>query len=112
MKRTTFAFVLLGLTLIGGSSARAQVRVVEARRIHGHAHHQLERIRQGWRQGDLTRLEARRLLAEQARIRAEARVYRHTGGGIGPREALDLRRDLGRSSRHIYIQRHDARSRI
>ena len=48
------------------------------------------------------------LLAEQARIRAEEFRYRHSGGGLSPREYLDLQRDLNRASRHIYRQKHDA----
>ncbi len=112
MQIATLAFALLGLSLLGASPAEAQSQPILGRRIDAHERYQINRIRDGWQDGELTRLETRRLLAEQARIRAEERFYRRTGGGIGPREALDLRRDLGQSSRHIYWQKHDGQARI
>ena len=112
MRLAALILVLLELTLVGAASVDAQSQRGVARRIKAHEHNHLDRNRHGRQNGELTRLESRRLLAEQARIRAEARLYRYTGGRIGPREALNLRRDLGRSSRHIYRQKHDAQSRI
>jgi hypothetical protein len=59
----------------------------------------------------LTRREARRLTREQRHIRREERRYRCNDGHLGPWERRDLRRDLNRSSRHIYRQKHDRQSR-
>jgi hypothetical protein len=107
----TLAFALLVLTLVGGATAEAQTWTSPGRRINAHERRQIYRIRDGWRDGELTRLEGKRLLVEQAQIRAAERIYRRTGGGIGPREALDLRRDLRQSSRQIYRQKHDGQTR-
>ncbi|MDR7545267.1 MAG: hypothetical protein QN120_13565 [Armatimonadota bacterium] len=103
--RTVMAAVLV-LAMVAALASAAQAGVIDRRQ-----HRQLQRIAAGIRCGDLTRGEAARLLAEQAWIRLEERYYRSTGGGIEPREWLDLQRDLNRASRHIYRQRHDAQRR-
>jgi hypothetical protein len=67
---------------------------------------QQERVWRGYRSGDLTPREFRRLEREQARIgRHEARARRDcrfTG-----RERLRIQRAQNRASRHIFRQRHD-----
>src|SRR5687767_5910426 len=96
----------LTLTTVATLSATANAGVIN-RREHRQAH----RIAQGVRSSELTARETGRLLAEQAYIRIEEARYRRSGGGIGPREWLDLQRDLNRASRHIYRQRHDGQHR-
>src|SRR5215470_146366 len=64
------------------------------------------RINQGVRSGELTRHEARRLEAEQARIRVDERFYR-ADGKLGPRERERLRKELGHASHDIYREKHD-----
>jgi hypothetical protein len=107
----TLGFALLALGLLSAPTAEAQSWPSPGRGINARERHQIHRIRDGWRDDELKRLEGERLLVEQAQIRAEERIYRRTGGGIGPREALDLRRDLRQSSRHIYRQKHDGQTR-
>lgn len=79
--------------------------------VNQREHAQRARIRQGVRSDELTRREGRKLLREQARIRREEYRYRHNDGHLGPRERADLRRDLNRSSRHIYRGKHNGRDR-
>lgn len=74
--------------------------------VNGRQRHQARRIHEGVESGALSRREAVRLRAEQAAIRAEERFYRRDGV-LGPRERADLNRDLNRTSRDIYRQKHD-----
>jgi hypothetical protein len=77
--------------------------------VNKREHREAQRIREGWRDGSLTRAERHRLVAEQAGIRAEERVYRRNG--LNAAERKDLQRDLNRASRDIYRQKHDAQRR-
>ena len=45
------------------------------------------------------------------RHRSRPVFYRHTGGGLLPWERRDLRRDLNRTGRDIYRQKHDGQRR-
>jgi hypothetical protein len=67
------------------------------------------RIRQGIRSGELTRSEARRLEAEQARIRVDERFARANGLTLKERERL--RNELHRAGRNIYEEKHDSLER-
>ncbi len=96
--------VLLSGALLLGLSA------VSFAGINGRQHREQRRIRQGIRSGELTRLEARRLETEQARIRAYERYVRRDGY-ISPRERARLDRGMDRASRHIYRQTHDDQDR-
>ena len=83
----------------------------DAGSINRREHRQIERIAQGVQSGALTARETARLLAEQARIRAEEYRYRHSGDGLNRWERRDLQVDLNRASRDIYHQKHDAQHR-
>lgn len=72
---------------------------------------QEERIRQGIRSGELTRREARRLEAQQFRIREAEERARRSGGGLSDRERARLQRELDYSSRNIYRQKNDRQDR-
>jgi len=73
-------------------------------------HREQQRIRQGMRSGELTRAEARRLEAEQARIRVNER-YARADGKLTTREREQLNRELHRASHDIYRQKHDNQDR-
>ncbi|MEP7340066.1 MAG: hypothetical protein ABI977_20175 [Acidobacteriota bacterium] len=72
---------------------------------------QQQRIREGLRSGELTRREARRLGAEDWRIRRNEAFARRSGGQFTPRERVRIERQLNRSSRNIYRQKHDRQDR-
>lgn len=93
------------------AAAVLSVSVAGAAPINHRERHQSQRIRQGVHSGELTKRETARLARQQAAIRAEEYVYRHTGGGLSGRERLDLQRDLNRASRSIYGQKHDGQNR-
>ncbi|MEK6303674.1 MAG: hypothetical protein AABO41_23460 [Acidobacteriota bacterium] len=78
--------------------------------VNGRQYREQRRIREGVRSGELTRREAGRLGAEQARIRAYER-YARRDGYISPRERARLDRGLDRDSRDIYRQKHDGQDR-
>lgn len=69
-------------------------------------HQQQQQIRQGIRNGSLTRHEAQRLYAEQRAIAAQERAYRADGVLTGD-ERRDLYAELRDANRHIYNQSHD-----
>jgi hypothetical protein len=102
MTRTLAVLVLAGA--LGASFA-------EAGTINRREHRQRVRIAQGVGSGELTHREARRLRAEQVALRAEERLYRRTGSGLSRWERRDLHRDLNRTSRGVYRQKHDGQDR-
>ena len=73
--------------------------------------HQVARIRDGVQDGAITRAELNRLRADEAAIRAEARVYRQSGDDLTRPEVRDLRRDLNQTSREIGRAKHNRTSR-
>lgn len=75
--------------------------------INKREHRQVERIQRGVKQGEITKAEADRLKADQAAIRAEERVYRHSGGGLTKPEVKDLEKDLNKTSREIKRATHN-----
>lgn len=73
-------------------------------------HHQVQRIRQGVRSGELTRAETARLMHGQAQLRrSEARAK--SDGVVTARERARLQHKADVQSRHIYRQKHDAQDR-
>jgi hypothetical protein len=81
------------------------------RRVNGRQYNQRQRIRQGVRSGELTRVEAARLQRREAQIRLNEARARRSGGEFTPRERARIQRQLNRSSRAIYRQKHDAQDR-
>jgi hypothetical protein len=71
---------------------------------------QSRRIKHGVRSGSLTRHEARRLSAQQARIRRHERRVK-SDGVVTARERRSLQRQENRASRNIYRKKHNRRNR-
>jgi hypothetical protein len=82
-----------------------------AQGINQRQRNQQSRIRQGVRSGELTRREAGRLEAQQARIRVNERYARRSGGEFTARERARIQRQENRASRNIYRQKHDRQDR-
>lgn len=93
------------LTAAAASAAPAH----HPRSVNARQHRQAERITDGRQDGQLTRGELDRIHGDEAAVRAEERVYRRSGGGLSRGERRDLQRDLNRTSREIYRDRHNAR---
>ncbi len=80
-------------------------------RVDARQRAQHQRMVQGWRQGDLTRIEARRLVRGQRQIRrVERRML--SDGHLGMRERMRLHRLQNRESRTIYRLRHNRQGRL
>jgi len=79
--------------------------------VNARERHQQQRIRQGVRSGELTRVEAARLERQQAQIRLDEALARRSGGDFTARERARIQRELDRSSRNIYRQKHDGQDR-
>ena len=96
---------ILGTTLCAGLLPITS----SAATLNRRQHNEQVRIHQGIRSGELTRAEARRLEAEQARIRANERIARQDG--LSAKERERLQNQLKRASRDIYRQKHDNQDR-
>ena len=103
-------FVITGL-LVATASAFAEAPNHRPTRINAREHRQALRIREGVKDGEITRGELDRLRADEAAIRAEERVYRRSGNGLNRAERRDLEQDLNRTSREIYRAKHNQRTR-
>ena len=78
--------------------------------INKREHRQVQRIKHGVKQDEITKAEADRLKADQAAIRAEERVYRKSGDGLTRPEVKDLEKDLNKTSREIKRATHNRRT--
>jgi hypothetical protein len=103
--------VAFGLVLAAPLCAFAQDQVPaqRPRGINAREHRQVQRIKDGRQNDELTRGELDRLRADEAAVRAEERVYRKSGDGLSRPERRDLQRDLNRTSREIYRAKHNNR---
>ena len=79
-------------------------------RLDAREHNQRERIAQGARSGELTRPEARRLIAGERRLHRHER-YAKSDGVVTRGERIRLQQNANRMSRRIYRQKHDPQSR-
>jgi hypothetical protein len=78
--------------------------------INQRLENQRDRIHAGTKDDQLTRGERSHLRANDAAIRAQARVYRRANGGtLTKGERHQLTRELNRNSRQIYRDRHNGR---
>ena len=97
---------MIGFSIVAGAQTNRRNHNINAREAR-----QDRRIYQGIASGELTRREAARLDREEDRIDSLEARYRRTGDGLSPRERQRLERDLNRSSRDIYRQKHDGQTR-
>ncbi len=93
------------------SGAQANYPNCNPRSVNARQGRQTTRIKQGVRNGELTRRETERLTAEQASIRTQEAFYRRSGGEFTASERARVQRELQQSSRHIYRQKHDGQDR-
>ena len=113
-KRSLFAAAALACALVGPLATEAAAQSPRCRKprpVNARQNQQERRITQGVRSGELTRREAGRLAAEQARIDVLEARARQSGGEVTARERARLQHELNQSSRHIYRQKHDGQDR-
>jgi hypothetical protein len=77
--------------------------------INAREHRQTERIKDGVKNDELTQGERDKLRGDEAAIRAEERVFRNSGDGLNNTEKKDLEKDLNKTSREIYRDKHNNR---
>jgi len=100
-------------TLLSGTVLCAAVSTTSlfgANPIDRREHRDQVRIRQGFRSGELTRQEVKKLEKEQGRIKA-AEFRAKADGNFTPKEKAHLERKLNQASRDIHRQKHDNQSR-
>lgn len=76
--------------------------------INARLHRQHARTERGERSGSLTLRESERLERRDARIHRQEARMRQSGGKFTVAERERLQRELNRTSRGIYHQKHDA----
>ena len=113
MTRKSIAIALLITAMLFSAAVLTQARNLTGQQTPGidrRERRQSNRIRSGVNNGSLTRREARRLSAQQARIRAHERRAR-ADGRVTARERISLQRQENRASRNIYRKKHNRRYR-
>ena len=103
---TRFALATVALTAVTLTASSAFAAPPAARQAS-----QTVRIHHGVKSGSLTRGEAARLTAGQARIQRTKRRMIRNDGKLGPRERRKLNRMQNRQSRKIKRMKHNRRSR-
>lgn len=104
-KLITAGFVLAFVTLASAGFAQTRTPRVTKRQVNQQA-----RIDQGVKSGELTRPEAARLEAREAKIQHDKKEAK-ADGVVTPAERAKLNREENRSSRAINRQKHDAQER-
>jgi hypothetical protein len=97
-----FSKIALSLAL----SAAALPALAGTPRLDMREHNQGDRIAQGVRSGELTRLETRRLVRREASLRRHERLAK-SDGTVTRVERYRLERHADRVSARIYRQKHD-----
>ncbi len=99
--------LILGLAMIVATGVAIPAN---AQSINQREHRQEQRIRQGERNGQLTRAEARRLQLREMRLhRTEARMRSRNGGHLSHHQRSRLRHMANRDSAAIHQLRHNRR---
>jgi len=107
MMTRNVAMIVIALTVSSGAAFAAPAQRPAG--VNAREHRQVQRIREGVKNDELTRGELDKLKADEAAVRAEERVYRQSGGGLNKTEKKDLERDLNQTSREIYRAKHNNR---
>ncbi|HEY0744922.1 MAG TPA: hypothetical protein VGD40_25820 [Chryseosolibacter sp.] len=104
--KNTFLLVFALLFFAAGTSFSQSTPVADERQQAQRA-----RIREGVGSGELTRVETRKLRAEQRHIRRSERRMK-SDGVVTQRERARLQRKQNKASRDIRRQKHDAQERV
>ena len=113
MKRLNSLQVLSLVAAIAGASISTPAAFAGGnggRLIDKRQQHQVQRIKHGVKSGALSGRETGRLIADQARTRLKEKRFK-ADGNLSGKERARLHRELNRSGRRIYRNKHDAQSR-
>jgi len=104
------AVICAGILPVSGFAAEKNTARSKTPGINERQHNQQERIRQGIKSGDLTRREAVRLEEQEAKIQVNEK-FAGADGKITPAERARLEKELNKTGKNIYQQKHDTQDR-
>jgi hypothetical protein len=104
------AVICAGILPVSGFAAAKNTARSKTPVINEREHNQQERIRQGIKSGEVTQREAVRLEEQEAKIRVNEK-FAKADGKITPAERARLEKELNKTSRNIYQQKHDNQDR-
>ena len=82
-----------------------------AEKIKDREKSQQDRIDQGVKSGELTKKEALKLEAQEAKLHREIKKDRKDGGGLTAKERVKIHKKQDNLSKKIYKQKHDKQKR-
>ncbi|MEN9522958.1 MAG: hypothetical protein RL065_1335 [Bacteroidota bacterium] len=101
MKNIITILAISAFTISGNQIFAQQQKTVTQTQVEQH-----KRIKQGVRNGELTKVEAQRLRAEQRRIKAEKQMAK-ADGKMTKQERRRLKMEQRKASQHIHQEKHD-----
>jgi hypothetical protein len=110
MKTRYLLIAALMTGLIGlGTQAQEQPKPVKTPRIAKRQVHQVARVQQGVKSGELTKGETLRLEKEQAKIQADKKEAK-ADGKVTPKERRHIKKEQNKASRDIKRLKHNERT--
>ena len=103
MMKTRVMAVAIGMFLVVGVGFADNIKKREKR--------QKDRVDQGIESGELTKKEAAKLRAQEAKLHREIKKDRRDGGGLTAKERVKIDAKQDRLSRRIAKQKHDKQKR-
>ncbi len=103
MLKTRVTVAVVGMFLIVGVGLAENIKKREKR--------QQQRINEGVESGELTKKEAAKLKAQEAKLHREIKKDRKDGGGLTAKERAKISAKQDRLSRRIAKQKHDKQKR-
>jgi len=103
MKKILMAVVLSGALVI--PTVLAQDRPAQRQK------NQQKRIKEGQKSGELTRKEAAKIEAREAKLHKDIKDARKDGPGLTPKERVQIEKRQDKISQDIYKEKHDAQKK-
>lgn len=111
MKKVFWHLSLVALLSVSGPAA-AQEETKDRKTVRGkRMENQQKRIKEGVKEGSLTKREAVKLEAKEAALASEARKDRKDGGGMTAKEKAKINARQNKLSTEIYKEKHDAQTK-
>ncbi|GEM_PF-728170 len=112
MKR--ISLIMMALVMVGAMGTLSPSAEAHRRRseINRREHHQMGRIREGVKSGELTKDEAKGLRQDEKNIHKEVREERKENGGhLTAEERKEVNQKLDQESKKIYEEKHNEMER-
>ena len=101
----------MSVKLIVAAIALISITTFTAAAQHRGLYNENQRIRQGVKSGELTRLETARLAHQKNELKREAIRFKTNDGRLSRAERAHLKRDHRKLNRNIRHQKHDRQRR-